>query len=82
MDYSSRKIKVSEAQRKLVIFMENKPSLNLGMHIWHSPLSLSQEHQNVQTCLSAEDYLCRPTVSIYSIRNTLKDCKSMQSVVL
>lgn len=72
MDYSSRKIRISDAQRQLLIFMENKPPLNLGMHIWHSPLSLSQEHQNIQTRLSAEDYLCSPTVCIYGIRSTLQ----------
>lgn len=54
MDYSSKKMRITEAQRKLSISLDNKSSHKLGMYIWHSSVSPSQEHQNLKICLSAE----------------------------
>lgn len=64
MDYGSKQIRAAEAQRKLLISLDNKSSDKLGMHIWRSSVSPSQEHQNLKICLSAE---CMFTVQIHSL---------------
>lgn len=43
MDYASKKIKIIEAQRKLPISLDNKSSHKVGMYIWCSSVSPSQE---------------------------------------